>query len=84
MSFQNSDVESATMRSHPGVKPRPTHTEELLCDDICWLESRIHQLQAAASASERKLTICYQKLLRQRRLASMDGSCPGCWQDFLC
>jgi len=62
----------------------PNHTDKILRDDIHWLEGRIHQLQAAAGASERKLAICYQKLLRQRKrqLASMDGSCPDCWQDF--
>jgi len=63
---------------------RTAHTEKILCDDIRWLESRIHQLQAATSAGERKLAISYQKLLRQRRrqLATMNGSCAGCWQDY--
>ncbi len=71
------------------MKPRPAHTQQILRDDIRWLEGRIEDLAAANGASDAKLADCYQKLLRQRRhqLASRDsrnGACPGCWQDYFC
>ena len=64
--------------------PLPSHTDKILRGDIHWLQDRIQRLEAVAGAGERKLAICYQKLLRQRQrqLASMDGICPGCWQDY--
>ena len=69
------------------MKPRPAHMQQILRDDIRWLEGRIQQLAATNGASERKLATCYQKLLRQRQhqLKSRDhrdGICPGCWQDY--
>jgi len=71
------------------MKPRPAHTQQILCDDIRWLKGRIQQLAASNGASDAKLASCYQKLLRQRQrqLASRggpDGACPGCWQDYFC
>lgn len=86
MSMQHSAVESDTERNHPEMKSRPAHTEKILRDDIGWLESRIAQLEAADGASERRLAGCYQKLLRQRQrqLATLDDTCPGCWQDYFC
>ena len=75
---------TTTTRSGAGMKPRPTHTQQILRDDIRWLEGRIQQL---AAAGDTRLGSCYQKLLHQRqhRLASRsgrDGICPGCWQDY--
>lgn len=89
MSIQLAAIESTTTRSDPGMKSRPAHTDKILRDDISWLESRIQQLEAASSASERKLATCYQKLLRQRQRllasrGSQDGVWPGCWQDYFC
>jgi hypothetical protein len=86
MSIQLAAIESTTTRSDPGMKPRPAHTQQILRDDIRWLEGRIQHLTVAGDA---KLAACYQKLLRQRqqRLASRgdrDGVCPGCWQDYFC
>lgn len=78
--------EPDTIGNRPAMKSRPAHTEQILRDDIGWLEGRIAELEAADSATERRLAACYRKLLEQRRyqLASMDGSCPGCWQDYFC
>ncbi len=86
MSIQLAATEAATARSDPGMKSRPAHTQQILRDDIRWLEGRIQQL---AGASDAKLASCYRKLLRQRlhQLASRggrDGACPGCWQDYFC
>ncbi len=66
----------------------PTHTERILRNDISWLESRIHRLEAAGTVGEHKLSNCYQKLLRQRQQqlaskASQDGVCLSCWQDYI-
>ncbi len=71
------------------MKPRPAHTQQILRDDIRWLEGRIQQLAAANGTRDAKLARCYQKLLRQRQhqLASRggrNGVCPGCWQDYFC
>lgn len=71
------------------MKARPTHIEEILRDDIDWLQSRIRQLQASNDVNERKRASCYERLLaqRQRQLASgssEDDICPGCWQEYLC
>ena len=74
------------------MKTRPEYTENILRDDISWLEIQVRQLGTASGASgagERTLADCYQKLLRQRQhqLAyrdSHDGICPGCWQDYFC
>ncbi len=68
------------------MKPRAAHTQQILRDDIRWLEERIQRL---AGAGNTRLAGCYQKLLRQgqQRLASRgdrDGICPGCWQDYFC
>jgi hypothetical protein len=86
MSVQLAGIEPDATGNPPGMKSRQAHTDKILGDDISWLESRIDQLAAAGSASERRLAVCYQKLLRQRRrqLASLDGTCPGCWQDYFC
>ena len=66
----------------------PTHTERILRNDISWLERRIERLAATDSTRERKLSDCYQNLLRQRQQqlaskASQDGVCLGCWQDYI-
>ena len=86
MSVPSAAFESETARNHPRMSARPAHTEKILRDDIRWLESRIAELETAGSNSERRLAQCYQKLLgqRQRQLATLDGSCPGCWQDYFC
>ena len=68
------------------MKPKAAHTQQILRDDIRWLEERI---QGLAGAGDARLADCYQKLLRQgqQRLASRggrDGICPGCWQDYFC
>ena len=88
MSIQPAAVESAATRSDPGMKSRSTHTEKILRDDISWLGRRIQRLEAAGSARERKLSNCYQNLLRQRQRqlasrGSQDGVCLGCWQDTI-
>ncbi len=71
------------------MKPRPAHRQQILRDDIRWLEGRIQQLAPASNSNDAKLASCYQTLLhqRQRQLASRgsrDGVCPGCWQDYFC
>ncbi len=70
------------------MNARPTHTEKILRKDISWLESRIERLAVAGSARERKLSNCYQNLLRQRQQqlaskGSQDGVCLSCWQDYI-
>ncbi len=71
------------------MNARPTHTDNMLIDDVSWLESRVQRLEIANDARERKLVDCYQKLLHQRQhqLAYRDGQdgvhC-GCWQDYFC
>ena len=86
MSVQTAAIDLRNTRTPSRMNARPAHTEKILHDDIRWLESRIAELEAAGSASERKLARCYQKLLgqRQRQLATLDGGCPGCWQDYFC
>jgi hypothetical protein len=86
MSLQPSAVAADTEGNHPAIESRPAHTEKILRDDIGWLERRIAELEAADSATERRLARCYEKLLCQRRrqLACMDGDSPGCWQDYFC
>jgi len=71
------------------MKSRPANMEQILRDDIRWLEDRVQQLGATDGASERRLADCYQKLLRQRRhqlacRGGPNGVSPGCWQDYLC
>ena len=88
MSIQPAAIESATARIDPEMNSRSTHAEEILRNDISWLESRIQRLEAAGSARERKLSNCYQNLLRQRQRqlasrGSQDGVCLGCWQDTI-
>jgi len=88
MSIQPAAIESATTRIDPEMKSGPAHTEKILRNDISWLEGRIQRLEAAGSARERKLSNCYQNLLRQRQRqlasrGSRDGVCLGCWQDTI-
>ena len=88
MSIQRSAIDPGEIRSTSATKSRPTHTLEILRDDICWLETQIQQLTASNSSCERKLADCYRGLLRQRKqqLASagpLDAGCPGCWHDYL-
>lgn len=80
------DVDPDTTTHESRMTARPAHTEKILRDDLVWLESRIAELEAGDSVSERRLAQCYHKLLDQRRrqLAALDGSCPGCWQDYFC
>lgn len=89
MSIQPAATAPATARSDPGMKSRPVHTEQILRDDIRWLQGRIQQLRATDGASERRLADCYRKLLRQRQHQLASGGGPGgvstgCWQDYLC
>ena len=89
MVIQLAATEATTPRSGSGMNPRPAHTQQILRDDIRWLEGRIQQLAAASDSTDAKLASCYQKLLRQRQhqLASRsgpDGACCGCWQDYFC
>ena len=86
MTIQLASIQSETSRNYLRMNARPAHTEKILRDDIRWLESRIAELEAAGSSSERRLAKCYQKLLGQRRrqLATLDSACPGCWQDYFC
>ena len=84
MSLPGATAQNHTERDFVTMKARPAHTEKILRDDIRWLESRIAELEAADAACERRLARCYRTLLDQRRrqLATLDGSCPGCWQDY--
>lgn len=88
MSIQHSAIDPEDIGSAYPMKPRPTHTLEILRDDIRWLETQIQQLTASNGSCERKLADCYRRLLgqRKRQLASagpLDASCPGCWHDYL-
>lgn len=84
MSPTGASAHNHTERDFTTMTARPAHTEKILRDDIRWLESRIAALDAADAACERRLARCYETLLDQRRrqLATLDGGCPGCWQDY--
>ena len=71
------------------MKSRLAHMEQILRDDIRWLEDRVQQLGTGDGASERRRADCYQKLLHQRRhqlacRGGPDGVSAGRWQDYLC
>ena len=87
MSIQHSAIDTGDIGSASAMKSRPTHTLEILRDDIYWLETQIQQLTAGNGSCERKLADCYRRLLGQRKqqLASAgppDAGCPGCWHDY--
>lgn len=89
MHAQAAFTASIVPRHEAAMKTGPTYTVKILRDDICWLESRIRQLQASDGARERRLAGCYQKLLRQRQhlLATsghLDGAGCSCWNEYLC
>lgn len=69
------------------MTPRRLHREKMLRDDIRWLETRIHALQAASEPDERRRADCYRRLLQQRRIQlesgrGAGGICAGCWPEY--
>lgn len=69
------------------MTPRRMHREQMLRDDILWLESRIGELRLSAEAGDRRRADCYRALVQQRRTQlefgnGADGICTGCWQEY--
>jgi hypothetical protein len=64
------------------MNARRAHAMKIISDDISWLEARIHLLESAERAAERRRADCYRELLCQRQRQLADGQCFGCWMDY--
>jgi hypothetical protein len=86
MSVQLAESDARPTPNQGRMTATPAHTARILSDDIGWLSRRIAELEAAGGAGERRLALCYENLLRQRRrqLTDLNDSAAGCWQDYLC